>query len=88
MEKVSRSFIMFVLFYLQFDWGHSSKSPGHWLAPEPEELPACAPELRGHEAVEDEVGGAVDENDDLEYLSEGNVTRVEKLSAKDCWEHA
>ena len=77
-----------IIFYLQFNGGHSSECPGHRLSPEPEELPARAPELGGHQAVEDEVGGAVDQDDDLEDLSEGNITRVEKLSAKDCGEHS
>ena len=62
MEKVA---IQYFISYLEFDGGHSSKSSGHRLSPEPQELLAGVPELRGHQAVEDEVGGAVDEDDDL-----------------------
>ena len=62
MEKVA---IQYFISYLEFDGGHSSKSSGHRLSPEPQELLAGVPELRWHHAVEDEVSGAVDEGVDL-----------------------
>ena len=46
------------------------------------------PELGGHQAVEDEVGGAVDQGDDLQDLSKWNITRVEELGAEDRGEHS
>ena len=45
-------------------------------------------ELRRHEAVEDEVGGAVDEDDDLQDLAERVVAGVEELSAEDGGQHS
>ena len=45
MEKVA---MQYFISYLEFDGGHSSKSSGHRLSPEPQELPARVPELRGH----------------------------------------
>ena len=45
------------------------------------------PELGGHETVEDEVGGAVDEDDDLKNLSERIVTRLKELNPKYRREH-
>ena len=49
----------------------------------PKNFLPCGSELRGHEAVEDEVGGAVDEDDDLQDLAERVVAGVEELSAED-----
>ena len=43
MEKVA---IQYFISYLEFDGGHSSKSSGHRLSPEPQELLAGVPELR------------------------------------------
>lgn len=57
MEEVA---MQYFISYLEFNGGHSSKSPRHWLSPEPQELLSRVSELRGHQAVEDEVGGAVD----------------------------
>lgn len=54
----------------------------------PKNFLPCGSELRGHEAVEDEVGGAVDEDDDLQDLAERVVAGVEELSAEDGGEHS
>ena len=54
----------------------------------PKNFLPCGSELRGHEAVEDEVGGAVDEDDDLQDLAERVVAGVEELSAEDGREHS
>ena len=54
----------------------------------PKNFLPCGSELRGHEAVEDEVGGAVDEDDDLQDLAERVVAGVKELSAEDGGEHS
>ena len=54
----------------------------------PKNFLPCGSELRGHEAVEDEVGGAVDEDNDLQDLAERVVAGVEELSAEDGGEHS
>ena len=54
----------------------------------PKNFLPCGSELRGHEAVENEVGGAVDEDDDLQDLAERVVAGVEELSAEDGGEHS
>ena len=54
----------------------------------PKNFLPCGSELRGHEAVEDEVGGAVDEDDHLQDLAERVVAGVEELSAEDGGEHS
>ena len=54
----------------------------------PKNFLPCGSELRGHEAVEDEVGGAVDEDDDLQDLAERVVAGVEELSAEDGGQHS
>ena len=54
----------------------------------PKNFLSCGSELRRHEAVEDEVGGAVDEDDDLQDLAERVVAGVEELSAEDGGQHS
>ena len=54
----------------------------------PKNFLPCGSELRRHEAVEDEVGGAVDEDDDLQDLAERVVAGVEELSAEDGGQHS
>ena len=58
------------------------------MCPPPEDGYEGGPELGGHEAVEDEVGGAVDEDDDLQDLAERVVAGVEELSAEDGGQHS